>query len=62
MEFTIKEWGPERPTPEMEKSPQISGFFGLFRFYSNFWPAPIMYKGKEWQSVEHAFAAMRTLE
>jgi N-glycosidase YbiA len=38
----------------------IDSFQGEYRFLSNFWPAPIMYMGVEYPSVENAYQASKT--
>lgn len=40
----------------------IDKFSGKNRFLSNFWPAPIIYKGKKYYTVEHAYQASKTLD
>lgn len=40
----------------------INQFRGLHRFLSNFFPAPILYKGKVFPSSEHLFQALKTLD
>lgn len=37
----------------------IQGFFGQYRFLSNFYPASVIYDGVEFPSVENAFQASR---
>ena len=39
----------------------IRGFFGEFRFLSNFWPATVYLDGLPYSTVEHAFQAAKTL-
>ncbi len=41
---------------------EIKGFFGEYRWLSNFWPAPVMYAGNLYKSVEHAFVAAKNVE
>ena len=40
----------------------IDGFFGEYRFLSNFWNAPVSYEGITYQNNECAFQAMKTLD
>ena len=40
----------------------IYGFQGQYRFLSNFWPAKVHYEGMEYNSVEHAYQAAKTLD
>lgn len=40
----------------------IKSFFGKFRFLSNFWPAEVVFEGKKYPSVEHAYQAAKTLD
>lgn len=40
----------------------IDGFFGEYRFLSNFWNAPVVYEGITFQNNESAFQAMKTLD
>jgi ribA/ribD-fused uncharacterized protein len=37
----------------------ISGFFGEYRFLSNFYPAPITHDGIDFPTTEHAFQAAK---
>lgn len=39
----------------------IDGFFGEYRFLSNFWEAPVTFEGIEFRNNECAFQAMKTL-
>lgn len=41
----------------MEK---IEEFQGDYRFLSNFWPSPIIWKKLTWPTVEHAFQAAKS--
>ncbi len=41
---------------------RILGFFGNYRFLSNFWPANVEYAGVIYKTVEHAFQAAKTLD
>jgi ribA/ribD-fused uncharacterized protein len=41
---------------------RIHGFFGPFRFLSNFWPALVSYEGREYPSVENAYQAAKFME
>lgn len=38
----------------------IPEFVGEYRFLSNFWPAPVMYDGLKYPTVEHAYQAAKT--
>lgn len=38
---------------------RICGFFGTFRFLSNFFPAKVHYEGLDYSSVEHAYQAAK---
>lgn len=38
---------------------EIKGFFGEYRFLSNFWPARVLLDGDEYQSVENAYQAAK---
>jgi hypothetical protein len=38
----------------------IKGFFGEFRFLSNFWPAPIVVQRIQFPTVEHAYQALKS--
>jgi ribA/ribD-fused uncharacterized protein len=40
----------------------IQGFFGKYRFLSNFWPAEVCLYGKPYPSVEHAYQAAKTFD
>ena len=39
---------------------RIDRFKGQYEFLSNFFPSPVVFQGKEWPSVEHAYQAMKT--
>jgi ribA/ribD-fused uncharacterized protein len=39
----------------------IRGFHGQYRWLSNFYASPVMYEGLLYPTVEHAFAAAKTL-
>jgi len=41
---------------------EIKGFFGKYRFLSNFWPAQVNLDGDTYPSVEHAYQAAKTLD
>ncbi len=41
---------------------EIRGFFGEYRWLSNFWPAPVKMYGLEYPTVEHAYQAAKTLD
>lgn len=38
---------------------EIKGFFGSFRFLSNFWPAKVFLDGEEYGSTENAYQAAK---
>lgn len=38
---------------------KVCGFFGTFRFLSNFWPAKVHYEGLDYPSVENAYQAAK---
>lgn len=40
----------------------IEGFFGEYRWLSNFWPARVMLGDLSFDTVEHAFQAAKTLD
>lgn len=40
----------------------IERFDGEYRFLSNFWPAVVVFDEMEYQSVEHAYQAAKTLD
>lgn len=44
------------------KDPPVRGFFGEFRFLSNFWPAQVRFEGDIYPSVEHAYQAAKSLD
>lgn len=41
---------------------KIAGFFGEYRFLSNFWPANVTLDGVDYPTVEHAYQAAKTLD
>lgn len=41
---------------------EIKGFFGDYRFLSNFWGCRIAYEGVVYPSTEHAYQAAKTLD
>lgn len=43
-------------------TPPILEFSGDNRFLSNFFPAPLVWRGKLWPSSEHAYQAAKTLD
>lgn len=43
------------------EEPAISGFFGDYRFLSNFWPAEVRFDGVPYPSVEHGYQAAKCL-
>ena len=46
----------------MAQQQMIRGFFGPFRFMSNFVPCKVMLDGFEFTSTEHAYVAAKTLD
>jgi ribA/ribD-fused uncharacterized protein len=44
------------------EEPAISGFFGEYRFLSNFWPVEVQFDGEIYPSVEHGYQAAKCLE
>jgi N-glycosidase YbiA len=40
----------------------VLGFFGEYRFLSNFHPSKVTYDGLDYSSVEHAYQAAKTLD
>lgn len=46
----------------MENTRVINGFFGEFRFLSNFYPAQVIFEGYVYPTVEHAYQAAKTLD
>lgn len=47
------------PAYAIHDDKMISGFFGDYRFLSNFWPAPMTLEGIMYPTVEHAFQAWK---
>lgn len=43
-------------------STKINGFFGHYRWLSNFWPCKVYYEGMWYPSTEHAFQAAKSLD
>lgn len=41
-------------------TPKVNGFFGEYRFLSNFYPCEIEYEGLKYNSVEHAYQAAKS--
>ncbi len=39
---------------------EIKGFFGQYRFLSNFYPSKVTFEGVEYPTVEHAYQAAKT--
>jgi ribA/ribD-fused uncharacterized protein len=54
-------WDKQAQVPDYAKhdDERISGFFGQYRFLSNFWPAPVEWRGVEFPSVEVAYQAAK---
>lgn len=44
------------------KDPPVGGFFGEYRFLSNFWPAQVHFEGEAYPTVEHAYQAAKSLD
>jgi ribA/ribD-fused uncharacterized protein len=44
------------------RDPPIEGFFGEYRFLSNFHIAPIVWEGLTYPSTEHAYQAAKSLD
>lgn len=42
-----------------DNNPSILGFNGEYRWLSNFWEAKIVWRGKVWPTVEHAYQAAK---
>ena len=42
--------------------PPIDSFSGEYKFLSNFYPSPIIWEGKHYPTVEHAYQAMKCLD
>jgi ribA/ribD-fused uncharacterized protein len=40
----------------------IKEFQGKYRFLSNFWECPVLYEGQIWNSTEHLYQALKTLD
>lgn len=51
--------GPDVPSYCTHSDYFICGFFGKYRFLSNFWPAKVRYLGIEFNSVEEAYQAAK---
>ena len=45
-----------------QKADKIESFSGVFRFLSNFYPAPVHYEGIDYPTSEHAFQAAKTVD
>ena len=46
----------------MPSSEDILGFFGDYRFLSNFWYCTIEFEGEKYRTTEHAYQAAKTLD
>jgi len=44
------------------EAPAISGFFGEYRFLSNFWPATVRFEGQVYPTVEHAYQGAKCVD
>lgn len=55
------EWNKQSQVPDyaVHNENHIAGFFGPFRFLSNFWPASLDWKGVNFPSVEVAYQAAK---
>lgn len=40
----------------------VRGFFGDYRFLSNFYPAPVVFEGVQYSTTEHAYQAAKTID
>lgn len=49
-------------TCSQQRADKIESFGGIFRFLSNFYPAPLLYDGVDYPTAEHAFQAAKTLD
>ena len=49
----------KRTEPYLVDDKQIKGFFGDYRFLSNFWKTPVFFEGVLYPSVENAFQAAK---
>lgn len=47
------------PEYAIHTNDRVCGFFGVFRFLSNFFPARVHYEGLDYLSVEHAYQAAK---
>ncbi len=45
---------------QTSKSDTVLGFFQEYAFLSNFFDAPLLYKGIKWPTSEHAYQAMKS--
>lgn len=55
----IKNDEPRIPEYAIHDDKRVCGFFGTFRFLSNFFPARVHYEGLDYPSVEHAYQAAK---
>jgi ribA/ribD-fused uncharacterized protein len=53
------EWETNIPEYAIHDDKRVCGFFGPFRFLSNFFPARVHYEGLDFPSVEHAYQAAK---
>jgi ribA/ribD-fused uncharacterized protein len=51
---------PTIPPYVIHDETKISGFFGEYRFLSNFWPVPVVYEDVTYPSVEVAYQAAKS--
>lgn len=54
--------GISKRNKKMNDTNPILRFTGMYRFLSNFYPAPIEYEGKKYYSLEHAYQATKTTD
>lgn len=53
------EWESNVPEYAIHTNDKVCGFFGTFRFLSNFFPARVHFDGIYYPSVEHAYQAAK---
>jgi ribA/ribD-fused uncharacterized protein len=47
------------PEYAIHTNEKVCGFFGPFRWLSNFWPCKVHYEGLDYPSLEHAYQAAK---
>lgn len=52
-------WEKDIPEYAIHTDKKVCGFFGPFRWLSNFWPCQVHYEGLNYPSVEHAYQAAK---